>query len=196
MSVNDMECEVSCGIESENYIALTQLFGQRRNRLIRAALRITRNEEDAEDVVQEAAVRALVNLHSFRGESRIDTWIHAIIGNSAINRLRSPSRRREVSLDSETTGHQNVLPYILSDANISPEQSCVRHELHEIIHLEIDGLKDSYRDPIQLCDLGGRSYEEAAEVLNLNLPKFKARLYRGRRVLRKRLSERIVARQR
>ena len=193
MSVNEIECKVSRCVESENYAALAQLFEQRRGRLVRAALGVMRNQEDAEDVVQEAALRAFVKLNSFRGESQIGTWIYTIIRHSAINRLRRPYRRRELPLDNAMTDQEDVLSRIPSDTNVSPEQSCMQHELREIVRSEIEGLKCLYRAPIRMCDLEGHSYMEAAEALDLNLPKFKARLYRGRRILRRRLRERLLA---
>lgn len=195
MSVNEIEYKVSRCVESENYAALVQLFEQRRGRLVRAALGVMRNQEDAEDVVQEAALRALVKLNSFRGESQIGTWIYTIIRHSAINRLRSPYRRRELPLDNAMTDQEDVLSHIPADTHVSPEQSCMQHELREIVRSEIEGLKCLYRAPIRMCDLEGHSYMEAAEALDLNLPKFKARLYRGRRILRRRLRERLLAAQ-
>jgi RNA polymerase sigma-70 factor, ECF subfamily len=193
MSDSDMKRELGCGMGSENYAALTELFEQGRDKLVRVALHMMRNREEAEDVVQEAALRAFVKLHSFRGESQIGTWTTAIVRHSAINRLRSPSRRRELSLDNPMTDHQDVFACILSDASGSPEQHCIQHELHEIVRSEIEGLKCSYRAAIQLCDLEGHSYIEAAEALNLNLPNFKARLRRGRQILQRRLRDRLLA---
>ncbi|HEV2274494.1 MAG TPA: sigma-70 family RNA polymerase sigma factor [Acidobacteriaceae bacterium] len=192
MMDNDRWVEPAAGDGSANYMAFTELFQQNRNRLLRVAMRITRNQEEAEDVVQEAALRALGKLHGFRGESRIDTWIYAIIANSAINRLRSPSRRRDVPLDVAMTNSKDLLSFITSDCGMNPERYCVRYELHEILRTELDGLKASYRSAIQLCDLDGCSYIEAANALNVHLAAFKARLFRGRRVLRERLRERIL----
>jgi RNA polymerase sigma-70 factor, ECF subfamily len=178
---------------SYNYAELSQLFERRRNKLIWVAERITGNHEEAEDVVQEAALKALVNLSSFRGESRIDTWLYAIIGNAAITRLRSASWRRNVSLDTAAANTHNCLSHIPSDPHPSPEQSCARTELHEILRSEIDGLKDSYRAAVSLCDLEGCSYAEAAAALSMNLAKFKARLLRARRALHKRVRNRVLA---
>ncbi len=193
MSNSEITRELGCGMGSEYYSALTELFEQRRDGLVRIALHIMRNQEEAEDVVQEAALKAFVKLRSFRGDSQIGTWIAAIVRHSAINRLRSPSRRRELSLDTPMTEHQDVFACIASDTRGDPEQSCVQHELSEIVRSEIEGLRCSYRAAVRLCDLEGHSYIEAAEAMNLNLPNFKGRLHRGRRILQRRLRERLLA---
>ena len=192
MMPNDRGCELPARDAGENYTAFTELFQQNRNRLVRVAMRITRNQEEAEDVVQEAALRALGKLEGFRGESRLDTWIYAIIANSAINRLRSPSRRRDVALDIAMTNAKDLVSFISSDSSMNPERYCVRYELHEIVRAEIEGLKSSYRSAVELCDLEGCTYVEAATALNVHLAAFKARLFRGRRLLRERLRERVL----
>jgi RNA polymerase sigma-70 factor, ECF subfamily len=193
MSVNEIECKVSRCAESDNYAALVHLFEQRRGRLVRAALGVMRNQEDAEDVVQEAALRAFVKLNSFRGESQIGTWIYTIIRHSAINRLRNPYRRHELPFDNAMTDHEEVFSRIPAGTNDSPEQSCMHHEFREIVRSEIEGLKCLYRAPIRMCYLEGLSYLDAAEALDMKLPKFKARLHRGRRILLRRLRERLLA---
>jgi RNA polymerase sigma-70 factor (ECF subfamily) len=188
--------KMTCEIGSESYAELVQVFEQRRNRLVRAAQRITHSQEDAEDVVQDAALKALIHLDRFRGDSRIETWLCAIINNVALSRLRSPSWRREISMDSTIADGQTLLSCMHSGGSLNPERSYERRELQEVVWSEIHRLKDTYREAIQLCDYEGRSYVEAADELHLKLPKFKARLYRGRRVLRQRICKRILANQR
>ena len=177
--------------ESKNRIALAQLFEQHRKRLVQAALRITRNQDEAEDVVQEAAMRALVKLQTFRGESRLETWIYTIVSNCALSRLRSPARRRLISLDSELSVDQNSPRWVALEATMDPEGNCLAHELHEIIRSEMQALKAPYRTVIQLCDLEGWSCVEAAGVLKVNQQTLEARLYRSRRSLRQGVLSRV-----
>jgi RNA polymerase sigma-70 factor, ECF subfamily len=194
MPIANLERTRVPGAESDAYSAFTQLFEERRNKLLRVALRITRNKEEAEDIVQEAALRALLKLNSFRGESRIDTWMAVIIVRTSISRMRSPFwRHRHVSIDSEMTGDQCSLPCIIADSGMNPERYCASYELDEILQSEIDRLKASHRSAVQLCDLEGWSYLEAADALQMKLSRFKACLSRGRRILRKRMHERLSA---
>jgi RNA polymerase sigma-70 factor (ECF subfamily) len=177
---------------SENRIAFARIFEQSRKRLVRAALRITRNQNEAEDVVQEAALRALMKLQTFRGESRLETWIYTIVSNCALSRLRSPARRRLVSLDSEVCADQNSPRWVALEATMDPEEHCLAYELREIVQSEMQALKAPYRAVIQLCDLEGWSCVEAAGFLKVNQHTLEARLYRGRRTLRQGVLTRVL----
>ena len=170
--------------ESERRIALTRLFEQHRKRLLLTALRITRDADEAEDVVQEAAMRALMKLQTFRGEASLETWLHTIVSNCAISRLRSSARRCLISLDSEWGADQHFPRWVALEPRTDPEGICLAFELYGIIRSEMQVLKAPYRTAIQLCDLEGWSRVEAAEILKVNQNTLKARLYRGRKSLR------------
>jgi len=176
----------------ENRIAFTRLFEEHRKRLVRAVLRITRNQDEAEDVVQEAAIRALVNLQTFRGESRLETWTYTIVNHCALSRLRSPARRRLISLDSEVCADQNSPRWVALEATIDPEENCLAYELREIVHSEMQALKAPYRAVVQLCHLEGWSCVEAAGFLKINQHTLEAQLYRGRRSLRQGVLTRVL----
>lgn len=148
MIATEKELGAATQRECENRIALGRLFEQHRKRLVRAALRITRNQDDAEDVVQEAAMRALVKLQTFRGESRLETWIYTIVRNCAISRLRIPGRRRLISLDSELSADQTSPRCVALETTMDPERNCLAYELHEIIRSEMQALKAPYRTVI------------------------------------------------
>jgi RNA polymerase sigma-70 factor (ECF subfamily) len=191
MTAAEREPRLSMASETENRIALTRIFEQHRRGLFLRALRITRNQDEAEDVVQEAAIRALLNLHTFRGESRLETWIYAIVSNCAISSLRSVARRRLLSLDSELNTDQNSPRWVALDKTMDPEGECLADELHKIVRSEMEALEPPYRTVIQLCDFEGWSCLEAAGVLKLNKDTLKGRLHRGRRTLRKRVLTRV-----
>jgi RNA polymerase sigma-70 factor (ECF subfamily) len=191
MTAAERDPRLSMASETENRIALTRIFEQHRRGLLLAAFRITRNRDEAEDVVQEAAIRALLKLHTFRGESRLETWIYAIVGNCAISRLRSVARRRLFSLDSELNSDQNSPRWVALEATMDPEEECLAGELHKIVCSEMEALKAPYRTVIQLCDFEGWSCPEAAAVLKLNKDTLKGRLHHGRRTLRKRVLTRV-----
>ncbi len=194
MGVLTFPANVPYEATDDTYTELTQLLEQRRARMLRIALRFTRDMEDAEDVVQEASLKALIHLATFRRESRMDTWLYAIICNTAVNRFRGCSRHREVSLEGIMNANDHAEPYSIRDPHKTPEEHCADREVREMIRAEIELLKDQHRSAVALCDLEGLSHSEAATTLELNLERFNARLLRGRRVLYKRLRKRAGAR--
>jgi RNA polymerase sigma-70 factor, ECF subfamily len=164
-TATEIEPRLLTAPETENRIAFTRIFEQHRRGLLLAALRITRNQDEAEDIVQEAAIRAPPNLHTFRGESRLETWIYAIVGNCAISRLRSVARRRLFSLGSESNTGQNSPRWVALEETMDPEGECLFDELREIVCSEMEALKAPYRTVIHLCDFEGWSWLEAAAVV-------------------------------
>jgi RNA polymerase sigma-70 factor (ECF subfamily) len=142
-------------------------------------------------VVQESSLKALLNLHRFRGDAQMNTWLHSIVTNSAISRLRSRRGRCNVSLETELQSAEPLLIYTSYSEENSPEQLCAKDELHTILHGEIEQLKPIYRSAIQLCDIDERSYGDVAKFLNLSVSKVKSRLYRGRRLLRQRVHQQV-----
>ncbi len=159
----------------------------RRPQLERVAMNMMRCREDAEDIVQESVLKALRFLPRFRRDARLDTWLHAIVVNTARDWLRLRRQRAKTSLETESEEWDDTLVLDFPHPGDDPEESCSRHELLRLLHEEIRSLDPVYQRPIQLCDLDGRSYREAALMLKLSGPAMKARLFRGRRLLKSKL---------
>jgi RNA polymerase sigma-70 factor, ECF subfamily len=189
--MSDMSRETDCTFQGVSHAVLLQRIECRRSKLLRVALRITRNWEESEDIVQESALKALLNFHSFRGESQIDTWLHSIVVNSAIGRLRSRHWRSTVSLEGESWDDGRSLLDSEGSSEENPEQRYARLELLTIVCSEIEQLKPMYRSVIELCDIEQCPRREAASMLNVNLSTMKARLFRGRKILGQRVQHRI-----
>lgn len=175
-------------VEPELRAEFVMALERRRPQLERLALRMMRCQEDAEDVVQESVLKALRFLPRFRGDARIDTWLHAIVVNTARDWLRLRRQRAQISLETESEEWDDVLALDLPHPGESPEESCSRHELVRLLEEEIRRLDPVYQMPIRLCDLDGRSYREAALMLELSGPAMKARLFRARILLKSRFS--------
>jgi len=172
--------------DADRCTVFTRTIVQRRAYFLRVAQRISLSQQDAEDIVQEAILRAYDSLPGFRGESRMDTWIHAIVVNTARNWLRSRGHRVFIPFEADGdpgTGLSVDLPH----PGKSPEELCSDRHLRRLLLDEIRSLAPMYRWPIQVCDLEERSYREAAATLNLSICTLKARLFRGRATLRRRL---------
>lgn len=185
--VGPIHCLTPTLIDPELRAAFLMTVERRRSQLQRVAMNMLRCQEDAEDIVQESVLKALRFLPRFRGEARIDTWLHAIVVNTARDWLRLRRQRAQAPMEAESEEWDDVLALEIPSPSEDPEESCSRHELERLLQEEIHRLDPIYQMPIRLCDLGGRSYREAAVMLKLTGPAMKARLFRARGLLKKRL---------
>jgi len=155
-------------------------------RMLATARRILRSEDEAADAVQEAFVQAFRSLDGFREGCRLSTWLHRIVVNAALMRVRRACRRREVGLD-------ELLPTFLDDGHHSrpperwepiPETALVREETRAQVREQIERLPLSARSVIVLRDIEGLSTEETARLLGISANAVKVRLHRARQALR------------
>ena len=128
--------------------------------VFRIAQHITQNREDAEDVVQDAFLKAYSNLHQFQGQSKFYTWLVRIAVNEALMRLRRRRPERMVSLDEDVKTEEDSLPREVADWTPNPEQQYNQAELREILTV-IQGLPASFRTVFVLRDVEGLSTEDA-----------------------------------
>ncbi|HME00874.1 MAG TPA: sigma-70 family RNA polymerase sigma factor [Terriglobia bacterium] len=171
--------------------AFSTLIRQYDRYIYRLALHITGNQEDAEDVLQEAMLKAYTRIGQFQGDSRFYTWLVRIAVNEALMKLRKrATHAREVSLDEpvDDGGRAPVLREI-EDWGDNPEQRYARVELQSILDSVIERLEPMYRAVFVLRDVENFSTEETAEMLNLSVPAVKSRLLRARLQLRERLNK-------
>lgn len=168
--------------------AFAELVNQYERRIFRTARNITQNDEDAEDVLQEAFLKAYSNLENFQGNSKFYTWLVRITVNEALMKLRKRKTDRSVSLDEQLdTGDDTVIREI-AVWDGSPEQRYSREEIREILDREIATLEPIYRSVFQLRDVDELSTEETAEALGISVPAVKSRLLRARLQLREKLT--------
>jgi len=156
--------------------------------VFRIANHITHNREDAEDVVQDAFLKAYENLEQFQGQSKFYTWLVRIAVNEALMKLRKRRPERTVSLDEDVKTEEDSLPREVADWSPNPEQQYSQTELKDILTRTIQGLPPGFRTVFVLRDVEGLSTEETAEALDLSIPAVKSRLLRARLQLRDRLS--------
>jgi RNA polymerase sigma-70 factor, ECF subfamily len=156
--------------------------------VFRIANHITHNREDAEDVVQDAFLKAYENLEQFQGQSKFYTWLVRIAVNEALMKLRKRRPERTVSLDEDVKTEEDSLPREVADWSPNPEQQYSQAELKDILTRTIQGLPPGFRTVFVLRDVEGLSTEETAEALDLSIPAVKSRLLRARLQLRDRLS--------
>jgi RNA polymerase sigma-70 factor (ECF subfamily) len=165
-----------------------ELLVQRHERKIfSVAQRMTRNWEDAEDVLQQCFQKAFIHLRKFEGESLFSTWLTRIAINEALMLLRKKRGSREVPIAESITEDETVLPLDFPDSGPNPEDSCLQREQERILSAAVNELTPGMREVIELRVLGELSTGETAQVMGLSVGAVKARVFHGRRKLRKRL---------
>jgi RNA polymerase sigma-70 factor (ECF subfamily) len=167
--------------------AFEQLVDQYKRRAFRVAWKITCNHEDAEDVVQNAFVKAFQNLPDFRGDSRFYTWLVRITINEALMKIRR-RRYREMSIDGSQEADDRSAPIEIKDRAANPEQRCSQYEVQQILAANINDLEPSFRAVLLLRDIEGLSTKQTAKALDLTSCAVKTRLQRARMKLRKSLN--------
>jgi RNA polymerase sigma-70 factor (ECF subfamily) len=173
--------------------ALYEILMRRYNqRVYRIALTILRNDAEAEDVMQEAYVRAYQHLGEFAGEAKFSTWLTKIAIYEAMARVRL--RAKSSGSGSSSDANLDIMNTLRSHTP-DPERQTYDHELRLVLERAIDTLPDSYRSVFMLRVVEGLNVNETAAALELGVETVKTRLHRGRALLRKELERRagIVA---
>jgi RNA polymerase sigma-70 factor (ECF subfamily) len=168
--------------------AFSSLISQYEGKIFRLAINITQNREDAEDVLQEAFLKAYEHLDQFQGNSKFYTWIVRIAVNQALMKLRKRKTSKVVSLDEQIDTGEDTVVREIAAWDPDPEERFSREELSGILTEAIDGLAPIYKTVFTLRDVDGLSTEETAEVLDLSVPAVKSRLLRARLQLRDKLT--------
>jgi RNA polymerase sigma-70 factor (ECF subfamily) len=155
------------------------------------ALSLLQNEADAEDVAQEAFLKAFRNLASFRGEAKFGTWLVSITLNEARSRIRKKKTLKMESLDDSSDEQGHVSPALLRDWREIPSQALERQEVRLLLQEAIADLPLIYREVFLLRDIEELSVNESAESLGISIASVKVRLHRARMMLQKKLVPRL-----
>jgi RNA polymerase sigma-70 factor, ECF subfamily len=186
--VKEDEPVLVAAAQSGDITAFETLVGRYERKILRLAQNITQNREDAEDVMQEAFLKAYEHLSGFQGNSRFYTWLVRIAVNQALMKLRK-RRPNQVSIDEEVNTGEDLIPREIEDWGPSPEDRYKQTELSDILSSEIADLDPPFRIVFQLRDIEELSTEETAEALGLSIPAVKSRLLRARLKLRQKLNK-------
>ena len=188
-------------LRSGDATALDELIERHGSRMYRVACQITRDEADAQEVVQDAFLAAFRKIHTFEGRAALGSWLYRVTANTALLKKRSRRADREVPLDSQLPsflpdGHRaGDQAYLACDWSQTPEAELLSRETQEILHRTIDGLPEQYRSVLILRDIEGLSTEEVAGVVGDTVPAVKSRLHRARMALREELTRHLGPRQ-
>jgi len=170
------------GGDREAFRAIMQRCNQR---LFRVARAVVGSDDEAEDVLQEAYLRAFAGIQQFRGESSLTTWLTAITLNEARGRLRL----RRPTTDLDMMDDTRVIPFPGHAEALDPEQEAARSGTRRLLERAIDGLPGEFRIVFMLREIEGCSVEETAAQLALNPQTVRTRLFRARQLLRAELEK-------
>ena len=162
--------------------AMVRLYG---GRLLAVARRLTRNDEDARDVVQSAYLNAFRALSEFEGSAQLSTWLHRIVVNTALMKLRTRRRKPEESIEVLLPAFQDDGHHVeqFSDWTTPADRLIERSETRALVRACIDELPESYRTVLMLRDIEELSTQQVAQMLDCTTTAVKVRLHRARQAL-------------
>jgi RNA polymerase sigma-70 factor (ECF subfamily) len=166
--------------------AYTTLSDRHRQAVYHIVYKIVRNEETARDLVQETFMKAFSSLASYRSEYRFSTWLYKIAANCSIDFLRK-KRIDALSLDRPVETKDGSVELEVADYSFHPERDLERKQQRVSIEEAIDSLPPKYREVIVYRHKDDKSYEEIADLLNVPVGTVKARIFRARELLKKKL---------
>lgn len=167
------------------------LMRKHNQMLFRAARAILHDDAEAEDVLQEAYIKAYGAMGSFRGEAKVSTWLARIVANEALQRLRKLNRRNAIVPlhSSDAVEEFNEIPE--GSMSKTPERSAGRAEMRKLLEKRIDALPDAYRPVFVLRAVEEMPVDEVAEVLRIPPATVRTRFFRARSLLRESLAAEI-----
>ena len=173
--------------EAQALVHFDALFG--------AAYRLTRNPRDAEDLVQDALLRAYRFWDSYQQDSNCKAWLLRIVTNTFINEYQRKKRHREVldAANAEQDATDGVLVQASASDKQSPETALLERSVSDDVQRALDALPDDFRTAVILCDMQGLSYKEIADIMECPVGTVMSRLFRGRKLLAAALKEFAVA---
>lgn len=167
--------------------AFSDIVNLYQHKLYQVCFRMLGNKQEAEDIAQEAFVRAYINLHTYDQKRKFSTWLYRIATNLCIDRIRK--KKPDYYLDAEVAGTDGLDMYShIASTEKLPDETVEQMELQDRIQYEISRLPDKYRAVIVLKYIEDLSLQEISEILDLPLGTVKTRIHRGREALRKQLN--------
>ena len=165
--------------------AFGELYARHSPRIFAITVRITRNRQDAEDVLQDCFLSALVHLGSFDGRSSFSTWLTRIAINSALMKLRKNRAHPEIEMDGRAGAGEDFAPYESVDPRPDPEERFADRQRQQMVTEAVRELRPALRQIIEIRELHEYSTREAAKALRISVNAAKSRLHHARVALRR-----------
>jgi len=174
-----------------NMSAFEELVIRYEQKVFQLAFRLSGNPDDASDLAQEAFLKVYKSLEQWRGKATFSTWLYRIVTNTFLDDMRKRKRRPLValSLDASIPTEDGEVLREFPSTDPSPEQEYLQRELQQIVLTALSELAPDYRVVLALRDIQGHTYEEIAQITQLNIGTVKSRISRARAAMRKKLLE-------
>ncbi len=174
--------------KAQKYGAFEELMKRYEKVIYNLALRMTKNPEEAEEILQDTFFSVFRNLERFREESSFKTWLYKVATNYALMKLRKNKQFSKVFIDEPLQIDGEDIPRDIADWSRNPESLYQTHELKKLLQDAIDSLPEIYQTVFWLRDVDGLSNQEVADILELSIPAVKSRILRARVLLREYLN--------
>lgn len=181
------DAELVRGIRNGQGACFEIVMRRYNQRLFRAARAIVRDDDEAEDVLQQAYVNAYLHLDQFEQRAQFSTWLTRIVIYEALGRARKAGRMQQLD---DASGEDSIMDRVQSPDR-DPEEQLYRGELAALVERAVTNLPDTFRGVFMLREVEGLSTEETAECLGLNEATVKTRLHRARVLLRRELTAEV-----
>lgn len=186
MSMEDSDTKLVELVQRGDRAAFNLLVLKYQHKVMKLVTRYVRDQAEAEDITQEAFIKAYRALPAFRGESAFYTWLYRIAINTAKNSLMS-SRRRLVDYDLDLQDPEDYASQVLLKDGDTPEGMLLTDEIRQTVQEAMEQLPDDLREAITLRELEGLSYEEIAQVMDCPVGTVRSRIFRAREAIDKKL---------
>ena len=195
-SISDVEVIREC-IEEKNQNSCNEFMRRYFEKVSRLVRRITKNQLDTQDVVQDVFLKVIEKIDTYRGLSKFSTWVYKITENTSFNYLRANTKyNKSLSFEDNMFFNTDEYNFITmgynSELKIGPESIVLKKEILEKIENAVNELPLNYREVFKLRDIEGLRYEEISNELGISVTTLKVRLHRARKELRKKLSDHVV----
>lgn len=181
------DVEVVNQFKAGDALAFEEIISRYESKVMSLALRFTRNQEDAEEVMQDVFTTVFRKIDGFRGQSAFSSWLYRIVVNAAFMKLRKRKQNQTVPMDDLSPAIKQFCVDRDTLTGTYSQNIAVSHEMQAVIQQAVNRLPDQYKAVFVLRDVDGLSNQETGEILNLSIPAVKSRLHRSRIMLRKKL---------
>jgi RNA polymerase sigma-70 factor, ECF subfamily len=176
-------------VKAGDHAAFTELVRRYEGKVYQLALRLTGNEMDAMDVIQDVFLSVYQKIHTFRGAAAFSSWLYRITANAAFAKLNQRRRAASVSIDDVLPVVEEQSAEVSTEWSLKPDAVLSNKEARGALEKAIDSLPDDFRTVVILRDVQNMSNQDVADSLNISVPAVKSRLHRARLILRKKLGE-------
>ena len=174
-------------LKKRDFKSFRILIDEHQKKILNTCFRFVNNREDAEDLAQEVFVEVYKSIHSFRGESKISTWIYRIAVTKSLDFIRKKKRKKRFSIIKKVFSDDTLADEIALNKNLYPDTHIEEMERIRILNNALESLPENQRTAFTLSKYDEMSYKEIAEILNTTIPSVESLIHRAKNNLKKKL---------